>query len=181
MREKPFSSAASRTALYGLLGALALVLSAAENMIPPVPVLPPGAKLGLSNLVTMFAVNALGLAPALFITLLKSLFAGLTRGVLASVMSLAGGLASTLAMWLVCRPRRQLAGAVGFGVVGAVAHNFGQFWVAFFLTTPAVVYYIPWLLLFGVLSGVLTGLMFCVTMPLLHRYFPGPNAGKNRR
>ncbi len=166
MREKPFSPAASRTALYGLLGALALVLSAAENMIPPVPVLPPGAKLGLSNLVTMFAVNALGLAPALFITLLKSLFAGLTRGVLASVMSLAGGLASTLAMWLVCRPRRQLAGAVGFGVVGAVAHNFGQFWVAFFLTTPAVVYYIPWLLLFGVLSGVLTGLVFCVTMPL---------------
>ena len=181
MREKPFSPAASRTALYGLLGALALVLSAAENMIPPVPVLPPGAKLGLSYLVTMFAVNALGLAPALFITLLKSLFAGLTRGVLASVMSLAGGLASTLAMWLVCRPRRQLAGAVGFGVVGAVAHNFGQFWVAFFLTTPAVVYYIPWLLLFGVLSGVLTGLVFCVTMPLLHRYFPGPNAGKNRR
>ena len=181
MREKPFSPAASRTALYGLLGALALVLSAAENMIPPVPVLPPGAKLGLSNLVTMFAVNALGLAPALFITLLKSLFAGLTRGVLASVMSLAGGLASTLAMWLVCRPRRQLAGAGGFGVVGAVAHNFGQFWVAFFLTTPAVVYYIPWLLLFGVLSGVLTGLVFCVTMPLLHRYFPGPNAGKNRR
>ncbi|WP_177576794.1 Gx transporter family protein [Hydrogeniiclostridium mannosilyticum] len=181
MREKPFSPAASRTALYGLLGALALVLSAAENMIPPVPVLPPGAKLGLSNLVTMFAVNALGLAPALFITLLKSLFAGLTRGVLASVMSLAGGLASTLAMWLVCRPRRQLAGAVGFGVVGAVAHNFGQFWVAFFLTTPAVVYYIPWLLSFGVLSGVLTGLVFCVTMPLLHRYFPGPNAGKNRR
>ena len=181
MREKPFSPAASRTALYGLLGALALVLSAAENLIPPVPVLPPGAKLGLSNLVTMFAVNALGLAPALFITLLKSLFAGLTRGVLASVMSLAGGLASTLAMWLVCRPRRQLAGAVGFGVVGAVAHNFGQFWVAFFLTTPAVVYYIPWLLLFGVLSGVLTGLVFCVTMPLLHRYFPGPNAGKNRR
>ena len=181
MREKPFSPAASRTALYGLLGALALVLSAAENMIPPVPVLPPGAKLGLSNLVTMFAVNALGLVPALFITLLKSLFAGLTRGVLASVMSLAGGLASTLAMWLVCRPRRQLAGAVGFGVVGAVAHNFGQFWVAFFLTPPAVVYYIPWLLLFGVLSGVLTGLVFCVTMPLLHRYFPGPNAGKNRR
>ena len=181
MREKPFSPAASRTALYGLLGALALVLSAAENMIPPVPVLPPGAKLGLSNLVTMFAVNALGLVPALFITLLKSLFAGLTRGVLASVMSLAGGLASTLAMWLVCRPRRQLAGAVGFGVVGAVAPHFGQFWVAFFLTTPAVVYYIPWLLLFGVLSGVLTGLVFCVTMPLLHRYFPGPNAGKNRR
>ena len=128
MREKPFSPAASRTALYGLLGALALVLSAAENMIPPVPVLPPGAKLGLSNLVTMFAVNALGLAPALFITLLKSLFAGLTRGVLASVMSLAGGLASTLAMWLVCRPRRQLAGAVGFGVQVENAEVFKVIW-----------------------------------------------------
>ena len=170
-----------RVAFTGMLAALALALAFLEGLLPPLPMMPPGAKLGLSNLVTMFAVNALGLAPALFITLLKSLFAGLTRGVLASVMSLAGGLASTLAMWLVCRPRRQLAGAVGFGVVGAVAHNFGQFWVAFFLTTPAVVYYIPWLLLFGVLSGVLTGLVFCVTMPLLHRYFPGPNAGKNRR
>lgn len=178
--EKPFSPAASRTALYGLLGALALVLSAAENMIPPVPIAA-RCKAGAVQPGNNVCGQCFRVGARAFITLLKSLFAGLTRGVLASVMSLAGGLASTLAMWLVCRPRRQLAGAVGFGVVGAVAHNFGQFWVAFFLTTPAVVYYIPWLLLFGVLSGVLTGLMFCVTMPLLHRYFPGPNAGKNGR
>lgn len=178
MKQQHFSSVAYTTAFYGLLGALAIVLSAVENMIPPIPMLPPGAKLGLSNLVTMFAVNTLGFMPALFVTLLKGLFAGLTRGVLAAAMSLSGGLVSTLVMWLLCKPKKRLFGAVGFGVAGAVAHNFGQFWMAFFLTTPAVIYYIPWLLLFGVLSGILTGLVFCVTMPLLYRYFPEHSPGK---
>lgn len=44
-----------RIALIGLLGALALVLGILENLLPPLPGMPPGAKAGLSNLVTMFA------------------------------------------------------------------------------------------------------------------------------
>ena len=120
----------------------------------------------------MFAVNALGLAPRFYYASKGVCLRGLPGGVLASVMSLAGGLAQQLGH----RGLSEAAAAAGWRGCGSVGWRWraisGQFWVAFFLNDPAVVYYIPWLLLFGVLSGVLTGLVFCVTMPLLHRYFP---------
>ena len=83
---------AEHIALIGLLGALALVLGILENLLPPLPGMPPGAKAGLSNLVTMFAAGAIGLPAALFIAAIKGLFAFLTRGVSAGLMSLCGGL-----------------------------------------------------------------------------------------
>lgn len=89
---------AEHIALIGLLGALALVLGILENLLPPLPGMPPGAKAGLSNLVTMFAAGAIGLPAALFIAAIKGLFAFLTRGVSAGLMSLCGGLLSTLIM-----------------------------------------------------------------------------------
>ena len=62
----PVGGAARRAALLGLLSALALALSFLEGLLPPLPV--PGARLGLSNLVTMYALSALGLPSALAIT-----------------------------------------------------------------------------------------------------------------
>ena len=160
-------------AFNGLLGALALCLSAFEGMLPPVPVLPPGAKLGLSNLVTMYAAGAVGLGPALCIAVLKGLFAGMMRGVTALMMSLAGGMLSTLVMWLLLRLKSHPFGMVGLGVAGALSHNAAQLCVAALLTTPAVAWYIPGLVLFGVFSGVLTGLVLRVIMPLLNKLRPG--------
>ena len=72
MRDKQMdwrSSAARRVAVTGLLGALALALSFLEGLLPPVPVLPPGAKLGLSNIAVLYAVQCLGFWPALGIAL----------------------------------------------------------------------------------------------------------------
>ena len=65
-----------RLTTLAVLGALAIVLSALENLIPPLPMMPPGAKLGLSNIVTMFAAGTFGLIPSLAIALLKALFRG---------------------------------------------------------------------------------------------------------
>ena len=92
---------AEHIALIGLLGALALVLGILENLLPPLPGMPPGAKAGLSNLVTMFAAGAIGLPAALFIAAIKGLFAFLTRGVSAGLMSLCGGLLSR-SSWAYC-------------------------------------------------------------------------------
>ncbi|MCY1712912.1 Gx transporter family protein [Caproiciproducens galactitolivorans] len=157
-------------AFNGLLTALALVLSAIELALPPLPLLPPGAKLGLSNLVTMYAAGAVGLAPALCIAVIKGLFAGITRGFTAMLMSLSGGLLSTLVMWLLLRIKSRPFGLVGLGVAGALSHNAAQLLVASLLTTPAVLYYLPWLILFGILSGIVTGLVLSVMMPLLDKF-----------
>ena len=70
-------------ALSGLLAALALTLSLLEGMLPPLPGMPPGAKLGLSNVVMMYAAGTLGLPFAMALAVIKGGFALLTTGVTA--------------------------------------------------------------------------------------------------
>lgn len=156
-----------RAALLGLLAALALCLSFLENLIPPIPLLPPGAKLGLSNLVSMYAAGSLGLPAALLVAAIKGGFAFLTRGITAGCMSLSGGLLSTLTMWLLWK--RTKVSLLLLGVCGALAHNLAQLCVAWFLTSSAVVFYAPFLLLFGLGAGMLTGLALKLTLPALAR------------
>ena len=158
-----------KVAFSGILCALALALSAVEMMIPPLPMLPPGAKLGLSNLVTMYAAESLWLFPALTIALLKGLFAGTVRGFTAMLMSLSGGLLSTFVMWLLLKLPKRPFGYIGLGVAGAMAHNGAQLFIAALMTTPAVVYYVPWLILFGALTGTLTGFALGVLSPALNK------------
>lgn len=162
MKEK-----ARSVALTGVLGALALALSFLEGMLPPLPGTPPGFKLGLSNLVTMFAAGSLGLPAALFLTLLKAGFAALSRGLYGGMMSLCGGLVSTLLVWvLLWRTKITL---LPLGICGALAHNAGQLLCSRILTSSAVFFYIPMLLLLGILTGALTGTLLRIVMPALNR------------
>lgn len=144
MQKTSNQSRTAKIALLGVLGAEALVLSYFENLIPAVPGLPPGAKPGFSNIITMFAVSKTGLASALYITLLKALFALLTRGVTAFFMSLTGGILSTLMMALLVKSKKQIFGCTGIGILCAEAHNCGQLIVCLILTgTKAVLGYAP--------------------------------------
>ena len=77
-RPSPIAAGTSSVALLGLLAALALALSFLEGLLPALPV--PGAKLGLSNIVTMYALTALSLPAALGITAVKAVFALLRGG-----------------------------------------------------------------------------------------------------
>lgn len=164
-----------KVALLGILSAQALALSYLENLIPALPGLPPGAKPGFSNIVTMFACSHMGLGAALYITLVKAAFAGLTRGVTAFIMSLSGGLLSTLAMYLLFKMKSKPFSFVGIGVSCAVVHNFAQLIAAFIITgTGAIFYYSPFLLLFAVVTGFVTGTVLKLLMPVLQkqsRYF----------
>lgn len=158
-------------AFNGLLAALALSLSAVELMIPPIPLLPPGAKLGLSNIITMYAASQVGLLPALCIAVIKGLFAGVTRGFTAMLMSLSGGILSTITMWILLHIKHSSFGYIGLGVAGALAHNAAQLLVAMLLTTPAVIYYLPYLIIFGIVFGIITGLVLRAIMPLLGKLY----------
>ena len=159
--------ASGRVAFTGLLAALALSFSFLEGLIPPIPVLPPGAKLGLSNIVVLYAAGSLGLPAALFLACLKGGFALLTRGVTAGLLSLSGGVLSALVMWLLLQKTRASLSLVG--VCGALSHNAAQLCAAWLLTSAAVVFYLPFLVLFGVLTGLLTGLVLKLTLPPLQR------------
>lgn len=156
-----------RLALCGLLGALAIVLSLLEGLLPPIPGLPPGARLGLSNVVTMFAAGAFGLPLSLSVALLKGGFALLTRGLTAGLMSLSGGFLSALVMYVVYKKTR--CTLLLTGVCGALAHNAAQLAVALALTGPAAVAFLPPMLLLSVLTGAASGLVLRLLLPALQR------------
>ncbi len=158
-----------KLALTGILGALALALSFAESLLmPQVAFLPPGAKPGLSNIITMFAANTMGFGGAIYIVLIKSVFALITRGVTAFFMSLAGGLLSMAAMLLLIKVKS--VSLIGVGVVSSCFHNLGQLLVSVVITgTSAILNYAPFLLLFGVATGLVTGMVMKIVMPKLER------------
>lgn len=164
------SGAARQVAFMGLLFATAMVLSFVESILPVLPMLPPGFRLGLSNIVTMYALFTLGPRQGAVIAVLKSGFVFLTRGMISAVMSLAGGLISVLCMLLVAR---LLAGKKDYlllSVFGAAAHNAGQILAAvFILGTARVFAYLPVVVLVGIGMGVVTGKMLQIILPHINR------------
>lgn len=161
---------AYKTALLGILCALALAVGGLENLLPPVPWLPPGAKPGFSNIITMFTAGNLGFPAAAAIALAKSGLAFVTRGATAAIMSLAGGLLSAAAMYVLMRFARKRLGLIGISIICAVCHNAGQLAAAVFITgTSGVIGYAPALALFGVLTGALTGVILKAVIPPLEK------------
>ena len=145
--------------LCALLTAMALALSYLENLFPLALAIPiPGVKLGLANVVTLFALFALGPGEALLILLARCFLGCLFAGnVNALLFSLLGGLCAMGTMILLAR-RRGLS-VYGVSVGGAAAHNCGQIAAAALtLGSGAPLYYLPVLLAVSLLTGGLTGL-----------------------
>ena len=151
-----------------LLAAVALTIFVLEAQIPlPLPV--PGLKLGLCNIVTLFALCRLGRGWSLAIVLTRIVLGNLAMGqVMAMLYALAGGLLSFLVMALIFRRLGQSLLWVT-GAFGGLAHNLGQMAVAVLVTsTSALLAYLPVLLLCGILTGAFTGLcarLLCERLP----------------
>jgi heptaprenyl diphosphate synthase len=148
-----------------LLTALALGIHALEARIPPL-IPAPGVKLGLSNIVTLYALYTLGAPWAVMITLARIILGSLLGGGFSAMLySLAGGAASVLVALALCKPlilhnpprNTQLLFVVG--AFAGVSHNAAQLAVAVAVTkTPALAAYLPMLIIAGVITGVFTGL-----------------------
>ena len=149
-----------RIALCGLLTATALVLSLVEKMFPLQAVVPiPGVKLGLANVVTLFALHELGIretAAIVFVRVtLASVFMGSVTGFL---FSLFGGILALFVMRLLLPREGSWFSTPGISVAGAAAHHVGQIGAAILvLGTTDVTGYLPLLLLAAVPLGLATG------------------------
>ncbi len=157
----------NRFVLSALLIGIALVLSLVDTAVSSAIPFLPGFKLGIANVVTLFALYALGAREALFISVARCLLAALLSGAPTMLFfSLAGGLLSLAVMALL----KERVSIVKVSVSGGIAHNMAQAGVAFFLTaTPQVSYYIPPLVVIGAVSGFFIG-MLCTL--LLRRMTP---------
>lgn len=149
---------ARRVALLGLLTAIALSIFMLEAQLPPVVPIP-GVKLGLSNIVTVFTVFALGGREGAAVLACRVFLGAVFAGNFSTLLySAAGGLCailSTLGLKRLLRPNQIWAA----GCLGAVAHSLGQMAAAIAVTgTPGLLVYLPILLIISMFTGLFTGL-----------------------
>lgn len=160
----------------GLLVAMAMALHIFEGMFP-IPAPFPGAKLGLANVISLFAVAAFGLKEAVLISVLRTVLGSLMVGTFFNVtffLSFSGAVASTIVMGLVYRVFSQTFSLVGVSILGALTHNVVQVFVASaFVGTLGILFYLPYLLIFALPTGFFVGL---VTQQLLRHTRIMPSA-----
>ena len=151
-------SSAQKVALYGVLVALAMVLSYVELLIP-LPVGIPGVKPGLANLVVFLALYRMSARDAFLISMVRILLVSMTFGNgSAFLYSMAGGLLSFFVMWI-CRKKDFLL-PTGVSIAGGIAHNVGQLLMAaVILENFAVFTYFPVLLAAGCITGGIIGIL----------------------
>lgn len=143
-------------ARFALLVALAMVLSWLESMVP-LSLAVPGVKLGLANLVVIFALYRLGPRQAAVISLVRVLLVTLTFGnAFGFAYSLAGA-ALSLGVMIPLRRSGKFS-LLGVSIAGGVCHNIGQILVAMaVLGTAELLWYLPALLAAGTAAGVCIG------------------------
>lgn len=142
-----------KLSIYSILLALALVLSFVESMMFP-SVLPlPGVKLGLSNIVTVFTLYALGGVPCAVILILRCIIASFFGGGVTSLLfSLAGGLFSLITMTLA--KRFGAFSIYGVSIAGSSVHSVGQILAAALLFGSAsILMYLPIMLIASLFTG----------------------------
>ena len=147
-----------------------MALSFLESLLPALPMLPPGIRLGLSNIVTMYALFVLGPVSGSTIAVLKSLFVLLTRGV-AAAMSASGRIASVTVMLLLSllpgiRRQYLLLSVFGGGrrtMWASLLRPGSSSAINMFGTTCR------FFLAAGLLMGAITGMALRVVMPYLDR------------
>ena len=144
--------------LMALLSAIALILFTVEAQIPAlVPIA--GIKIGLSNIVTVFAVFALGAWEGSLILAVRIVLGAVFSGNFSTIFySAAGGLAAILVTVALRKVLSQKQIWVA-GSLGAIAHSVGQMAMAIAISgTPGLVIYLPVMIICSIITGLFTGL-----------------------
>ena len=141
--------------------AVAMILSFVESQIPAF-VAVPGVKIGLANIAVVFALYRLGWKEAVAISLVRVVLVSMLFGSIASLFySLAGAVLSLTGMGLLKKTGKFTE--IMISVTGGILHNIGQIGMAcLILETAALRYYLPFLLISGILAGIVVGILSAV-------------------
>lgn len=144
-----------------LLVAIAVVLHLIETLIPT-SIIVPGAKLGLANTITLLVLVLFDYKAGLKVLLLRIIISSLFMGTFLTIsfyLSLSGGILSFCLMALTYEYLSDKFSVIGISLVGAITHNFGQIVAAYLIINNwGILYYLPYLLLFALPTGIFIGL-----------------------
>lgn len=147
-----------KAAYFGVFTALALIFSYVETLIP-IHIGIPGVKLGLANLIVVIALYRIGVKESYVLSVLRVILAGFLFGNLFAILySLAGGLFSLTVMAFLKKTEK--FSVLGVSMAGGVFHNIGQLMMAaIVLESLSITYYLPVLLISGIVTGLLIGIV----------------------
>ncbi len=142
-----------------MLISLSVVISIIESYIPIFNNIVPGLRLGLSNIIILFVLYKYSFKDSLYVSVVRVIIVSLIRtGFLSFFFSLSGAIFSLLSMYLV--KKIKLFSIVGVSIIGSIFHSIGQIIIAIILLNNSnIIYYLPYLLLFSVPTGIITGLI----------------------
>lgn len=139
------------------MSAAALIIFIIEAQLPlPFPI--PGIKLGLANIITLTSIVWLGRKDALAVLIIRIVLGSVFTGnMLTLAYSAVGGIAAYAAMAVSAAVLKSI---VASSIAGAVWHNIGQLAAAAIIShTVQVIYYLPILMISGILTGLFTGII----------------------
>ena len=143
----------------GILVAVAIVVSIVEAQISTLLFIIPGVKLGLANIVTLIVLYLYGERDAFVVLMIRILLVALLYSAMpAPLLSLAGGLLAFAGMALLKRVKN--LSMISVSVAGALLHMVGQIVAAIFvLNTAELLYYLPYMMVISVPTGIFTGIV----------------------
>ena len=159
---------ARKVAYHGLFAALAILMGYVEMLIPvPVPI--PGVKLGLANVIIIIMMYFMDTKSAFFVSLIRVVLSGLLFAGFAGLLySLAGAMCSFAVMALLKKAGK--FSIAGVSIAGGIFHNVGQIIVAALVVQNVkMAYYLPFLLVSGVVTGLLIGIVAKTALGYLKR------------
>jgi len=147
-----------KTVLLGLLSAIALTIFMLEAQLPPIVPLP-GVKIGLANIVTVFAVFVLGPAEGVLVLFVRVFLGAVFAGNFSTILYSAAGGGCAIAVTILLRRILREKQLFVAGCLGAIAHSLGQMAAAVAVSgTPALLVYLPVMVAISIITGLFTGL-----------------------
>lgn len=141
------------------LTAMSVVIGILESLITPVGDILPGLKLGLANVIIIFALYKYNFSKALMISIIRVFIVALLRSGFGFnfFFSLGGALFSIIVMALAKKTHLSL---IGVSILGSISHSIGQVLIGILiLNNHNIIYYLPYLLLFSIPTGILIGII----------------------
>ena len=159
-----------KTVIIAIFAAVAVVLSIVVSLIP-VNLSVPGAKLGLANIMVLTCLYFLRGRDALTLIMLKTVLTAMIFGTFSSFLfSLFGAIFSFVVMYGLLKISGKRLSLIGISIAGGVAHNIGQLTAASIIfKTSSIFYYLPALLLTGIVTGILIGISVRYLVPSLSK------------
>lgn len=141
------------------LTAMSIVIGILESLITPVGDILPGLKLGLANVIIIFALYKYNFSKALMISIIRVFIVALLRSGFGFnfFFSLGGALLSIIVMALAKKTHLSL---IGVSILGSISHSIGQVLIGMLiLKNSNIIYYLPYLTLFSIPTGIIIGII----------------------